>query len=305
MHACRKDTKYRNNSNCLVSDPNVYVFAQSGFAPEKQNLQVPFYNPISKTVCQFAIAKVEPGDPHVSSIELKGGGQQVLGTLNLLTDLDVLALKQYEEDLPQNVTKAVLRITIQTLRDRMLVKKAEKKGGSAEWATKLGLSIFNVAVARADARSWTMAPKRVWFFAGRVHEPNFNIIVKGPKGDAIGSRAISIDPERLNVVSLRFINKVSYIQTASFEKKSQELQPLPQAVGEIKPKKLQIQIVWKYVNIRSGPAKTYKVIGKARYGDRLWFTVKKGKWYAVEMPDNSVGYIFQEAAKVQEDAEKK
>lgn len=114
-------------SRCMVSGQNLYVFAQVGRAPTKENLSIPFPNPFSETVEQFSIARIKASHTNIGSIDLMSSGSKTIGRLDRLTDMKLLPLKEYEEKLPENVTKAILRVIAQSLRDAKIIGQIDKK----------------------------------------------------------------------------------------------------------------------------------------------------------------------------------
>ena len=269
---------YNKNSRFMVSSPNIYIFAQVGFAPTKKNLSMPFVNPVSGTVSQISIAQIHPSETNIGTIELVDSTSQVVGRLERLTNLDLLALKQYDEDLPKNIAKAALRLIVQTIRDKTVMKEVKQEG--AGFLTKIVLSALNVAVERADIRAWTLAPKWVWFYCGKIGNPKLTLRIKDRSGVTIGQKSITIDPDQINVVTLRCFKNVSLVQYQSF--------------GRTYSGK-KICVVWSWVNVRCGPSTNFKIIGKVHYGDSLKVVGKEGNWYCVELPDGREGYIFKDA----------
>ncbi len=57
---------YKKEPSSLIGKNNVFVFALTGFAPTKENLEVPFYNPVSQTASKFSMATLRATPNHVS-----------------------------------------------------------------------------------------------------------------------------------------------------------------------------------------------------------------------------------------------
>ena len=269
---------YRKDTAAIISKTNVFIFAQVGFAPTKENLTVPFINPVSDTLTQFSLARINPSPTNISSIQLVDSKSKVIGKLEALSNLDLLSLKQYEEDLPGNITKAALRLMAQTARDKAALDSTEEAG--AVFLYKIGLSILNVTTSMADIRAWTLAPKQISFFCGKIDDTNVTLKIKDTSGHTIDQQKITIAPEKLNIVSVRCHKNNSFIISRSFGG-SDALEDL--------------RVIWKDVNIRSGPSTKFEVCEKVKNNDRLKFVKRTGNWYYVELPNGKKGYIFKKA----------
>ncbi|MBN2373312.1 SH3 domain-containing protein [bacterium] len=273
---------YENDPASVLSKANIYVFAQIGFAPEKENFSLPFLNPISGTITQFSLARINPTQSNISSIEIVDSGSEVIGTLEALTNLDLLSLKEYEEELPGKITKATLRLIVQTIRDKALIDQAEQKG--AGFLYKICLSGLNIMTSKADIRAWTMAPKQIYFYSGRINGADITLRIKDYSGNIIDTQKIAIEPGKINVVSLRCLNDVSFIHNKSFGK-SDIQSDVP----------LEVRVIWSDVNIRSAPSARSDLTGKVKSGDRLRVIKTEGNWHYVELPGGEKGYIFKNA----------
>lgn len=208
---------YKRNSHCMVSGQNCYVFAQVGRAPTKENLSIPFPNPFSETVEQFSIARIKASHTNIGSIDLMSSGSKAIGRLERLTDMKLLPLKEYEEKLPENVTKAILRVIAQSLRDAKIVGQIDKKDKLARLIAQIPLSVLNIIMAKADTRTWSTAPESISFYSGRIDGPKLTILILDRAGNVIDSQHVKIDPNKINIINLRCFDNSSYAQSRCFD----------------------------------------------------------------------------------------
>ena len=208
---------YERNSHCMVSGQNLYVFAQVGRAPTKENLSIPFPNPFSETVEQFSIARIKASHTNIGSIDLMNSGSKTIGRLERLTYMKLLPLKEYEEKLPENVTKATLRVIAQSLRDAEIVGQIDKKDKLARRIAQIPLSVLNIIMAKADTRTWLTVPESISFYSGRIDCPKLTILIRDRAGNMIDSQYVKIDPNKINIINLRCFDNSSYVQSGCFD----------------------------------------------------------------------------------------
>ncbi len=269
---------YQNDSNTITSKVNVYIFAKEDFAPTKENLNYSFLNPISDTVTQFSLARINPTQASILSIELLDSKSRIIGKMEPLADLDLLSLKQYDKDLPKNVSKAIMRLVSQSIRDKAAIDQA--KDTRVSFLYKVGLSVLNMTTSFADIRAWTMVPKKISFYCGQINEAQINMRIKDVSGQVIDRREISISPGKVNIVSVRCSKNNTFVNHQVF--------------GSSTPME-GLRVIWKQVNIRSGPSSSHVVIDKAKLNDRFKPLKTVGNWHCVKLPSGKIGYIFHKA----------
>ncbi|XPS87265.1 uncharacterized protein Dvar_52830 [Desulfosarcina variabilis str. Montpellier] len=210
---------FKNNPASLTSKTNVYIFSQVGFAPYKENFQVPFYNPVSKTLTHFSLAKIQTTRTGVSTINIVDGSSTVNDRMEALADLDLLALKQYDEDLVANITKATLRVVSQTIKDKAILDETTKKGKNTALfqIEQILLSGMNQVLYKTDIRAWNLAPKRVLFYCGTFGTSPITLTVRSTTGQT-AERKVDIDPERLNIVSVRCLGQKMFVNHQTFDR---------------------------------------------------------------------------------------
>jgi len=202
-----------------VRQPNVYIFARAGFAPIKKNLTIQIPNPISNTITQFSIAQMRRQPIRIADIEVMAPGNKPPVDMEKLSELDLLALRQYHDELPISTSKAALRVVSQTLRDKILIEILAREGGvESRLISQFFFFLFNTATTKADTRTWTLAPKRVFFYCGRIDGTAIQLKMRDKRGIFLNENRVAIDPERLNIISVRCVGDQIYAHQQSFDK---------------------------------------------------------------------------------------
>ncbi len=210
---------FQKDSSALTSLHNVYVFIQTGFAPTKRNVQVPFLNPVSRTVSSFSMAAINESPLDIFAVDIFDSASGDAKRMPLLADLDLLALRQYRDDLPIRITKAVLRVILQTLKDRAILDETAKKTKDTTLLqlTRIALSTFNQTVNKSDLRAWNMAPRNVCFYCSATKEASLMLKVSDRSGHVV-QQPVPIDPNRVNIVWARCIGPRVFVNTCAFDR---------------------------------------------------------------------------------------
>jgi hypothetical protein len=137
--------------------------------------------------------------------------------METLVDLDLLALKQYDEDLIANITKATLRVVSQTIKDKAILDETTEHGKNLSLfrIEQILLSTMNQALYKTDVRAWNLAPKKVLFYCGTIDTSTITLSVTDTTGHAVG-RKIDIDPEQLNIISVRCFGQQMFVHHQTF-----------------------------------------------------------------------------------------
>ena len=207
-------SEYQKESTAMSTAVNLYVFVEEDFAPTKKNLTISFLNPITETINQFSLAQINPSPQTISSIQLLDSTSNQIGKLEPLANLDLLSLKQYDMDLPGNITRAALRLVSQAIRDKAALDEA--KNTQVSFLYQIGLSVLTMTTALADTRAWTLAPKKISFYCGAVQDTRIQLHVKEASGTVINQKQIEIVPEMLNIISVRCCNHNMFVRSQRF-----------------------------------------------------------------------------------------
>ena len=160
----------------LKDDDNFYLFVFKDFAPEKVSRSITFGNPFTGAINRVSIARVIPRISKESKIRVLGSGNTKGNQPAPLTNINILALKQYEEELPYLAAKATMRLATQFVKDYYLQKELGQGG-------TLLASILNLAVERADVRTWSLLPGKIYFLSGKYNSKtiDFSATISGKK----------------------------------------------------------------------------------------------------------------------------
>jgi len=162
------------NTNLLSESDNFYLFVFRDFAPEKRSRSLTFGNPFTGAINHVSIAQLVPQNPKKINISLSFPDGSI--SPSALTNINTLALKQYEEELPYLVIKAMTRLATQAVKDYYL-EEALGQGGA------ILASILNLATQKADIRAWTLLPGKILFLSQRydTEKTRLSITVEGKK----------------------------------------------------------------------------------------------------------------------------
>ncbi len=164
------------DTNSFAKSDNFYLFVFKEFAPEKQSRSLTFSNPFTGAINHVSIARLVPQKPKEINIKLSSTDNSSIVSPSSLTNINALALKQYEEELPYLAAKAMMRLAVQVVKDYHLRKELGEGGA-------ILASIFNIAFQRADIRAWTLLPGNILFLSKRydTEKAKLSITVEGRK----------------------------------------------------------------------------------------------------------------------------
>lgn len=192
----RAKEKMEKNENSLSKNDNFYLFVFEGFAPEKKSRALTFSNPFTGAINHVSIARLVPQNLKKIDISLSSSTSGPIIIPSSLTNINALALKQYEEELPYIVVKAMTRLVGQVVKDYYLRKELGQGGAILS-------SILNLAIERADIRTWTLLPGKILFLSQRCNTEKMmlSIAVEGKKISK--ETVIPIDENEITVAFVR------------------------------------------------------------------------------------------------------
>jgi uncharacterized protein len=164
------------NTNIFSEGDNFYLFVFKEFAPEKRSQSLTFGNPFTGAINYVSIARLVPQNQKKIDISLSSPNSGSVISPSSLTNINALVLKQYEEELPYLVVKAMTRLAAQAVKDYYLQRELGQGGA-------ILASILNLAVQRADIRTWTLLPGKILFLSQRydTEKMRLSITVEGKK----------------------------------------------------------------------------------------------------------------------------
>jgi len=216
-------------------------------------------------------------------------GSKAVGRLVRLTDMKLLPLKEYEEKLPENVTKAILRVIAQSLRDAKIVCQIDKEDKFLRQMTQIPLSLLNITMAKADTRTWLTAPESISFYSGRIDGHKLTILIRNRVGNVIDSQHVKIDPNKTNIINLRCFDNNSYAQSICFDSSggNRPSYTIPENLERM-------TIAVQCANIRNKATTSSRIIVKLCRGQQVGIIDKQGRWFRVVTPIGKEGWARED-----------
>jgi len=140
----------------------VWTIFENGLGPVKDEVRIDI--PLLLKQVKYvgiALPKLHFRDAAYPALEIRNGSD-VLGTTEELFNMDAVVAKEFQIELPQAVTRAVLSVLIKTA----MQYEAEQAGG--QLGSILG-AVYTAATTGADTRIWTSLPKN--FQVARFSRP--------------------------------------------------------------------------------------------------------------------------------------
>ncbi len=188
----KKSPKDKRFVNIIVAD---------GFAPEKKLLTFNFA--YMGSIVPIKLPLYETVDSAVDRIEVQNGKGEPLTDLQLVADIDAIALRHQFDSLP----KQHLQMTMDVARSVFESKKLSEIG-------VLGTFIKNVRekTSNPDMRAWMSMPKKL--MAARLYLPknakSITLVSYNKKGKILAKKKMKLNAENHNFIYARTIDKVIY-----------------------------------------------------------------------------------------------
>ncbi len=183
-------------TNFFAGNDNFYLFVFKEFAPEKRSRSLTFSNPFTGAINHVSIARLVPQNPKRIDISLSSTNSGPSISPSSLTNINALALKQYEEELPYLAAKAMMRLAAQVVKDYHLRKELGQGGAILS-------SILNLAIQRADIRTWTLLPGKILFLSKRYDTEKMRLSIKVEGKKISKETAIPIEENKITVAFAR------------------------------------------------------------------------------------------------------
>lgn len=136
-------------------DPTAWVIFENGLVAnfEEFRLDLPIFIATNNVkTASLALPYPKERESAYNSISVSNGNTAV--TTELLADIDNIFVAEFRKKLPVIITKAVTKLTLQTVAQAVAQDKLGDLGGIA-------MSAYSVMTAGADTRSWYSLPKNV------------------------------------------------------------------------------------------------------------------------------------------------
>lgn len=136
-------------------DPTAWIIFENGLVAnfEEFRLDLPIFLATNNVkTASLALPYPKERDIAYNNISVSNGKKKV--TTELLADIDNIFMAEFKKKLPVIVTKAVTKLTLQTVAQYVAQDQLGDLGGIA-------MSVYSVMTASADTRSWYSLPKNV------------------------------------------------------------------------------------------------------------------------------------------------
>ena len=179
----------------------LHVVVADGFAPEKKVLKYDFTYAHYSTSLKLPL--YEPVPSKVARIEIKTKANKLLAKLDMVADIEAIALRHQMDSLPIQQLKATTA-AVRTFFENKTLGQLGLVGNV--------LSKQRDKTANPDMRSWMTLPKA--FYAARLYIPkslsSIRIISYDSKGKVLAKKDVSLETKAHNFVYARTADKSIY-----------------------------------------------------------------------------------------------
>lgn len=148
----------------------VYLFHENGMAPYREEFSIllPIYAGGTFSFVSIALPKLKVDKNVGPFASLCGGGQ--VGVAELVCDMEAVIAKEYDNDYPGILTRAIASATAKAVASYATNYAARQSGNTyVQIAALLGTALYQYGTATADTRSWNALPKHIG--VGRIDMP--------------------------------------------------------------------------------------------------------------------------------------
>ena len=189
-----------------VSDaPLVWVIIEDGLAPVKTEwrMDIPvwiFSNNLNYV--SLALPRIHKRQNAFSSYSVAVGDHVSLSSE--LSDMDRVVMTEFKKEYPAIVRRAIFSATTKAIIQYEMQRQSQNNDGKAGLAfalASLATTVYTVASAQADTRTWTTLPKR--FDLIRIERPESgNIVIKTSTGLALPEVSLPLTQHTLVYVKM-------------------------------------------------------------------------------------------------------
>lgn len=160
----------------------VILIVQSGLAPVKHDTVASVYAADGRLIT-IALPYYQARAPAVTQALVHAAGQQTVARTDPVEHVDRIAMAQLEHELPLITTRAIARAVVKN----KVIKQGERKGNEA---LGLVMNVAGIITERADTRSWTTLPARIYVARLPLPPGRYKVAVdlRNSAGMAVGSR---------------------------------------------------------------------------------------------------------------------
>ncbi|MBE8168320.1 MAG: hypothetical protein HAW66_08135 [Shewanella sp.] len=169
----------------LLNQGELVVLYETGFAPEKQDITVPFR--INGNWQTASMATYSGRSPTWRNARFNGVGSTPLIT-QPITDIDALAINALKEQLPATLARQALRVVAKSHLARKVSDKKKQKNDEIDFGS-IAIQLFNIITEQADRRSWLTLPSQAQIARKFLNEGNYPLRVNNSSTHSIEIQA--------------------------------------------------------------------------------------------------------------------
>lgn len=221
-----KSKSLRDCKSMPASEGELVVLYEDEFVPQKQEVKIPVPLPSLNTVVAIAFPIYQVGGDDVVPLSVAEGAVS-LGATEPICDVSALAVKSLKEQIPEIVTRQVIRTTSKAIAANAVnsatraatAKRATQNNAGAEFAgmlIQLGMTIYNVATENADLRSWTTLPRNAQIMRIRLKPGSRTLRITRGDGTVAADVNVDVRPGGKTIVHVVRAGSRLYSNTMTF-----------------------------------------------------------------------------------------
>ncbi len=192
--------------------PATYVILETGRAATRDEVRIdiPLYlvsGRVGYIGAAFPQLRFHGG--HLRSIEVEADGAS-RSTVTVCR-MDSVIAREFHDEWPAVLTRTLLASATKAVAGYALERAAEEHGELARAIARLVSIGYQVAVNRADLRSWTTLPKEFQFV--RIENPPDGSLILRAGNE---KRRVEIEPDQVNIVYVRSVSASSPLHIHTF-----------------------------------------------------------------------------------------
>ena len=188
-----------------------YVIFETGMAPEREEtrIDIPLFL-LNNEVDYVGVAFPDLEFNGEFSKKLSVNTGTNIYQTQLCADMDKIVAFEFKKRLPVVITKTLLSAGTKAMA-QYLAKEATKENEVANLITRVGGTVYQAGMNRADLRTWTMLPKQ-------IQVTSFETPPSGDVSLSAGNRSKEVEllPGKINVIYIKQLNNNAPLYSSQF-----------------------------------------------------------------------------------------
>lgn len=185
-----------------AADGEIVVFFDSGYLPEKQEIKIPIAT--ANGLYAVALPTYLREWRRTVPLTLATAKSRTLGVTSPIVNVQALAAKALEEELPGILTRQVLRVAAKV--------ETTRQSRDAFGAVGAVMSnLFNFVTESADLRSWLTLPNEAQIFRASLQPGRHTLVLRS----GAFSDTVTVDVERQRTTTLYIVNTGGVMRVSS------------------------------------------------------------------------------------------